>query len=196
VSYRGRFDGFHELTASVSKTCLVRFDNNKYSVNASAVGAPVDIHAYAGRIVIRQKGRVVAEHARAYRRGATIFNPWHYVPVLVRTPGALRNGAPFKDWVLPGAIERVRRKLAGSDDGDRQMVKVLAAVLEDGLTAVEAACAEAMSQDIHSADVILNILARRREPPPPPAIHTPEALKLRHMPLADCARYDQLRRTA
>ena len=196
VELRGRFDGFHEVTASVSKTCLVRFDNNKYSVNASAVGAPVDLHAYADRIVIRQKGRVVAEHARAFKRGATIFNPWHYVPVLVRKPGALRNGAPFKDWVLPGAIERVRRKLAGSDEGDRQMVKVLAAVLEDGLTTVEAACAEAMSQGVHSADVILNILARRREPPPPPVIHTPEALTLRHMPVADCARYDQLRRTA
>jgi hypothetical protein len=184
------------VTASVSKTCLVRFDNNKYSVNASAVGAPVDLHAYADRIVIRQKGRVVAEHARAIRRGATIFNPWHYVPVLVRKPGALRNGAPFKDWVLPGAIERVRRKLAGSDEGDRQMVKILAAVLEDGLTIVEAACAEAMSHGVHSADVILNVLARRREPPPPPAIHTPEALTLRHMPIADCARYDQLRSTA
>ena len=196
VELRGRFDGFHEVTASVSKTCLVRFDNNKYSVNASAVGAPVDLHAYADRIVIRQKGRVVAEHARAIRRGATIFNPWHYVPVLVRKPGALRNGAPFKDWVLPGAIERARRKLAGSDEGDRQMVKILAAVLEDGLTTVEAACAEALSQGVHSADVILNILARRREPPPPPVIHTPEALTLRHMPVADCARYDQLRRTA
>ncbi len=196
VELRGRFDGFHEVAAAVSKTCLVRFDNNKYSVNASAVGAPVDLHAYADRIVIRQKGRVVAEHARAFRRGATIFNPWHYVPVLVRKPGALRNGAPFKDWVLPGAIERVRRKLAGSDEGDRQMVKILAAVLEDGLTTVEAACAEAMSHGVHSADVILNILARRREPPPPPPIHTPEALKLRHMPVADCARYDQLRRTA
>ena len=118
------------------------------------------------------------------------------MPVLVRKPGALRNGAPFKDWVLPGAIERVRRKLAGSDEGDRQMVKILAAVLEDGLTTVEAACAEALSHGVHSADVILNILARRREPPPPPAIHTPEALTLRHMPVADCARYDQLRRTA
>jgi len=196
VGVRAPFDGFHEVTASVSKTCLVRFDNNKYSVNASAVGAPVDLHAYADRIVIKQKGRVVAEHARAYGRGATVFNPWHYVPVLVRKPGALRNGAPFKDWVLPGAIERVRRKLAGSNEGDRQMVKILAAALDDGLSAVEAACAEALSHGVHSADVILNILARRREPPPPPAIQIPEALTLRHMPMADCARYDQLRSTA
>jgi transposase len=195
IAYRGRFDGFHALPASVSKTCLVRFDNNKYSVNASAIGRPVEIYAYAGRIVIRQDGRVVAEHPRSYARGATIYDAWHYVPILARKPGALRNGAPFKDWVLPAALERVRRKLAGSDDGDRQMVKVLAAVLTDGLPAVEAACAEALSEGVHSADVILNILARRKDPDPSPTILTPEALKLRHAPVADCARYDQLRST-
>jgi hypothetical protein len=49
--------------------------------------------------------------------------------VLARKPGALRNGAPFKDWLLPAGLERIRRKLAGSADGDRQMVKILAAVL-------------------------------------------------------------------
>jgi transposase len=53
IPYRGRFDGFHALPAAVSKTCLVRFDNNKYSVSASAVGRPVDVYAYADRIVVR-----------------------------------------------------------------------------------------------------------------------------------------------
>src|SRR5271166_4930688 len=71
IPYRGRFDGFHALPASVSKTCLVRFDNNKYSVSASAVGRPVEIHAYADRVVIRQDGRIVAEHPRRYGRGET-----------------------------------------------------------------------------------------------------------------------------
>jgi transposase len=195
VPYRGRFDGFHALPASVSKTCLVRFDNNKYSVSASAVGRPVEIHAYADRIVIRQDGRAVAEHARRYGRGETIYDPWHYVPVLARKPGALRNGAPFKDWVLPAALERVRRKLAGSDDGDRQMVAILAAVLTDGLPAVEAACARATSEGVHSSDVIINILARQRDPGPAATILAPDALRLRHAPAADCARYDQLRST-
>ena len=195
VPYRGRFDGFHALAASVSKTCLVRFDNNKYSVSASAVGRPVEIHAYADRIVIRQDGRAVAEHARRYGRGETIYDPWHYVPVLARKPGALRNGAPFKDWVLPAALERVRRKLAGSDDGDRQMVAILAAVLTDGLPAVEAACAQATSEGVHSSDVIINILARQRDPGPAATILAPDALRLRHAPAADCARYDQLRST-
>ena len=193
VAYRGRFDGFHALPASVSKTCLVRFDNNKYSVSAGAIGRPVEIYAYADRIVIRQEGRVVAEHPRCYGRGETIYDPWHYVPILARKPGALRNGAPFKDWVLPAALERVRRKLAGSDDGDRQMVAILAAVLTDGLPAVESACARAMSEGVHSSDVVLNILARQRDPGPAATILTPDALTLRHAPVADCARYDQLR---
>ena len=65
VPYAGRFDGFHAVPASVSKTCLVRFDNNRYSVMASAVGRPVEVLAYADRIVIRQDGRIVAEHSRA-----------------------------------------------------------------------------------------------------------------------------------
>ena len=195
VEYRGSFDGFHSVPASVTKTCTVRFDNNKYSVAASAVGRPVEVHAYADRIVIRQDGRIVAEHARSFGRGETVYDPWHYVPVLARKPGALRNGAPFKDWVLPAAMERVRRKLAVADDGNRQMVDILTAVLTDGLPAVEAACAAALNHGVHSADVVLNVLARQRNTGPPVTILTPAALTLRHAPIADCARYDNLRRT-
>ena len=194
VPYAGRFDGFHAVPASVSSTCLVRFDNNRYSVAASAIGRPVEVRAYAERVEIRQDGRIVAEHARVFGRNQTVFDPWHYVPVLARKPGALRNGAPFKDWVLPAALDRVRRKLAGSADGDRQMVEILTAVLGDGLPAVEAACAEALREGVHSADVILNILARQREPIAPVTLLTPEGLRLRHEPVADCARYDSLRR--
>ena len=96
----------------------------------------------------------MAEHERSFGRGKTVYDPWHYVPVLARKPGALRNGAPFKDWLLPGALERIRRKHAGSDEGDRQIVKILAAVLIDGLSEVEAACSQALSEGVHSADVV------------------------------------------
>ena len=194
ISVPGRFDGFHAVMASVSKTCLVSFDRNKYSVSSQAVGRPVEVQAYADRIVIRQDGAIVGEHARCFGRGQIIYDPWHYVPVLTRKPGALRNGAPFKNWVLPSSLERVRQKLRGSDDGDRQMVAILAVALSDGLPAVEAACAEALSQGVHSSSVILNILARKKDPGPVVTIATPEALHLKCAPAADCARYDSLRR--
>ena len=130
---------------------------------------------------------------RSFGRGEITYDPWRYVPILVRKPGALRNGAPFKGWQLPGALGRMRARLAGRDDGDRQMVRVLAAVQEDGLEAVEAACAEALADGACSADVVLNILARHRQPAPPADIPTPEGLRLRHQPVADCRRYDRLR---
>ena len=145
MAYRGPFDGFRAVEASVSKTCLVRFDRNQYSVEARAVGRPVDVQAYAEKIVIRQDGETVGEHVRCFARNQVIYDPWHYVPVLKRKPGALRNGAPFKHWRLPGALGRMRSRLGRHDDGDRQMVKILAAVLEDGQEAVESACSEALA---------------------------------------------------
>jgi hypothetical protein len=76
------------------------------------------------------------------------------------------------------------------------MVDILAAVLTDGMAAVEAACSATLREGIHSSDVILNVLARLRQPAPPATILTPDALRLRHEPAADCARYDSLRRAA
>ena len=195
IPYVGPFDGFHAVPASVSKTCLVRFDKNRYSVDARAVGRPVEIRAYAGHLECWQEGQVVARHDRVFGRNTTVYDPLHYVPVLARKPGALRNGAPFKEWELPPALRRVRRKLERQPGGDRQVVEILGAVLTDGLDAVEAACSEALAHNVHSAGVVLNILARHREPPPPLTITTPDALKLTREPAANCDRYDSLRRT-
>ncbi len=108
----------------------------------------------------------VAEHRRSFGRGNTVYDPWHYVPVLARKPGALRNGAPFREWVLPAAMEKVRKRLKSVDDGDRQMVTILGCVPADGLAAVEAACQEALEHGVCSASVIINILARSRDPAP------------------------------
>ncbi len=178
VPYVGPFDGFHCVPASVSKTCTVRFDNNKYSVLSTAVGRPVEVHAYADRVVVKQDGTVIAEHRRSFGRGETVYDPWHYVPVLARKPGALRNGAPFRGWVMPAAMEKVRKRLKTVDDGDRQMVTILGCVPGDGITAVEAACQEALDQGVCSAAVILNILARRRDPAPAAPLQIPDALRL------------------
>ena len=115
--------------------------------------------------------------------GAAIrVDPWHYVPVLAGKPGALRNGAPFKDWILPAAMERVRRKLAGAADGNRQMVDILTAVLTDGLPAVEGGCAEAIAHG-------LPFRRCRPQHPRPPASTRPASQDPHHgrADLAPCA---------
>jgi len=42
-------------------------------------------------------------------------------------------------------------------------------------------------------EVILNILSRRREPHVAPSIDVVVGLRLKHPPIADCARYDTVR---
>ena len=194
VPYVGPFDGFHAVPASVSKTGLVRFDKTRYSVDGRAVGRPVEIRAYAEQVEIWQDGKIVGQHARAFGRDKAICDPLHDIPVLARKPGALRNGAPFREWELPTAIRQVRRKLGKVPNGDPQMVRILSMIPTDGLEAVEAACAEALTEGAPAAAVVLNILARHREPPPPLTIATPDALRRDCAPVADCKRYDSLRR--
>ena len=189
----GPFDGFNESEHAVTGTCLISFDRNRYSVLSTVARRTVQVRAYATRIVVRCGEEVVAEHPRYFGRNRTIYDPWHYLPVLARKPGALRNGAPFQDWDLPPALARLRRKLGHGDDADRRFVRVLSAILTDGLEPVEAAVREALATGTASDDLILNILARRREPPRPLTIITSEDSALRHPPIADCARYDRLR---
>ena len=194
MAYRGAFDGFHAVEGvGVSKSRLVRFDNHHNRVQARAVGRPVEGRADAERMVLRQDAETVGEHPCSFRRSQITDNPWHYVPVLKKTPGALSNGAPLKDWELPGARGRMRARLSRCSDGDRQFVTVLAAVLDDGLEAVEAPCAEALHSGVCSADGVLNLLARRRDSQPAPPMETPQCVRLRHPPVADGHRYERLR---
>ena len=193
MELRGPFDGFIEKAVRAATTCLIMADHNRYSVNARAAGQMVLVRSHADHIVVLFNNEVVADHPRQFRRDQIVYDPWHYLPVLVKKPGALRNGAPFKDWDLPPGLAEVRVKLKNHTDGDRQFVKVLGAVLDHGLDAVEAACAEALAAGIASGDVILTVLARHRQPAAPASITTPDALRLKIEPMADCGRYDTIR---
>ena len=93
-----------------------------------------------------------------------MYNPWHYVPALERKPGALRNGAPFKDWNLPAAMTRLRERLARHPDGDRQFVDVLSMVALYGLDAVSEACAVALDEQVATSAHVVNLLHRAAAP--------------------------------
>src|SRR5580698_1511079 len=142
MEMHGPFDGFVEKAVRASTTCLIMADHNRYSVDARAAGRTVLVRSHAERIVVLLGDEGVADHPRDFRRYQIIYDPWHYLPVLVRKPGALRNGAPFKDWALPPALAQVRAKLKQHADGDQQFVKVLGAVLAHGLSAVEGRLAQ------------------------------------------------------
>ena len=158
------------------------------------MGRTVQLRAYAERIVIVLEGQVIGEHRRHFGSGKTIFDPWHYLPVLDRKPGALRNGAPFRHWDLPETIARVGEQLQRRyPDWDRQYVGILQAIPLYGSEAVEAACGKALTMGTLSKEVVLNLLNRGRQDPDVPPIDPPEHLILKQPPVADCHRYDRLR---
>jgi transposase len=187
------FDGYQGNAARVNSQLLVSFDRNRYSVNAMAVGKSVEVRAYADRIIVVLNDTVVGIHSRYLGRDKVIYDPWHYLAVLEQKPGALRNGAPFKDWNLPDSMKEVRTFLETRSDGDRQFVNILSVVKRYGIEDVTAACAKALSDKTVSSDVILSILSRQHDEPQPAQVALTAQLPLLTMvPVVDCYRYDRL----
>jgi transposase len=190
------FDGFVEHTKRVSPTCLIAFERNRYSVPASYANRVVSLRVYAERLVVAAEAQLIAEYPRVFTRdhtrpGRTVYDWRHYLAVLQRKPGALRNGAPFA--TLPEGFRRLQAVLLKRPGGDREMVDILALVLHHDEQAVLCAVELALESGIASKQHVLNLLSRLVEPLPPPPMDTPAGLRLSDEPQADVHRYDRLR---
>jgi hypothetical protein len=190
------FDGYVENTKRVSPTCLVTFERNRYSVPASFANRAVSLKVYPGRLVFVAEGQVIAEHERRIDRshstpGSTYYDWRHYLAVLQRKPGALRNGAPFAEF--PEAFKKLQARLLKHTGGDREMVEVLALVLLHDEQAVLTAVELALESGVPSKQTILNILSRLLDAAPVPPIEAPAAIVLNIEPQANVGRYDTLR---
>jgi hypothetical protein len=187
------FDGYVEHMLRVSSTCLVVLDRNRYSVPAAFAGRAVSVRSTATEIRIVADGAVIAEHARRFGRDQLICDPWHYLPLLKRKPGALRNGVPFLEWDLPVAIQIVRDRILKQPKGDRAFVELLLMARDIGLETLQVACELVLDGNVVTASVVMNAMRRLIAPSQPTSLSLPDLLKLRIEPLADCGRYDHLR---
>jgi transposase len=187
------FDGYVEEVARVSSTCLVAAARNRYSVPCELAGQMVSTRLYPTRVVVVAAEEIVAEHARLSDKGKIRYDWRHYIPLVQRKPGALRNGAPFAD--LPEPLQRLRRSLLREVGGDRLMAKVLALVpgagLDAVLVAVELTLESAPPSGRVSEQHVINVLARLNAPPRPANVTT--LLQVLRPPIIDTARYDRLR---
>ena len=182
------FDGYVEAVVPVSSTCLVSIERNKYSVPAGFAHQTLSIRLYPDRVEAWDEDGCVAVHERSFDRGDVRYDWRHYLPLIERKPGALRNGAPFAE--LPEALQRLRSLLLRRSGGDRLMADVLACVPKRGLDAVLVAVELILEAGHTSPEHVKNVLSRLEEGPPPMPIKTP--LALAEPPVADTARYDGL----
>ena len=193
------FDGFIEYTKRVTPTCLVHLERNRYSVPASFANRPVSLRVYPDRVVVAAEGVVICEHRRIIDRshdqpGKTVYDWRHYLAVVQRKPGALRNGAPFVE--LPEAFRTLQQHLLKKPGGDREMVDILALVLQHDEDAVLLAVEMALETGVPTKTHVLNLLHRLVDGKSimPPTIDAPQALMLTNEPQANVERYDALRR--
>lgn len=168
---------------------------NRYSVPCEWAGHLVSTRLYPNRVDIACAQTIIASHARTPGSGQVTYDWQHYIELVQRKPGALRNGAPFVD--LPEPLQRLRKSLLRHPGGDRTMAQVLASVPQAGLdavlVAVDLVLEGATPNGNVSAEHVRNVLARLSAPPRPE--HAQTTLQLTHLPLADTARYDRLRPT-
>ena len=122
----------------------------------------------------KQRGTLIQRSHQLTPR--TIYDWRHYLAVLQRKPGALRNGAPFAEF--PPAFKQLQDLMLRKAGGDREMVDILALVLHHDeqamLVAVEMALAEGVATKTH----VLNLLHRLIDGKTigGPDIDTPQAL--------------------
>ena len=185
------FDGYVERLARVSSTCLVSVHRNRYSVPCELAGQRVSTRLYPNRVGIVAGDAIVATHDRLTERGQVCYDWQHYIQLVERKPGALRNGAPFAD--MPAPLKQLKLGLMRHAGGDRVMAQVLAAVPTAGLDAVLVAVELVIESGALSAEHVLNVLARLNASPPPACVET--SLQLKEVPLANTSRYDSLRST-
>lgn len=184
------FDGYIEQPVRVSATALIHYQRSRYSVPAELAHQIISLRVYPWELVFVAEGKEVARHRRCFERYQTVYDWQHYVGVLQRKPGALRNGAPFTE--MPEDLKTLQRHLLRHEGGDRIMAQVLAAVVSEGLEAVLVAVQLALETGNVSGDHVLNVLARLQSPLPPQA-KVETSLELTEEPLANVHRYDHLR---
>jgi transposase len=186
------FEGYATEERRAGTQCLVRFDNNNYSVPCEYAGKLVSIRIYASRVVLAADGKAIAEHERSFEKGRYILDPLHYLPLLERKPGALRNGRPFLNWDLPSPIRKVWEYLRRYPDWEHQVSAILSAIPTYGIEAVGVACEMSLEENAVSQSVIMNYLTRLTEEPKAENVEVPDKLKLMEEPNSDCTVYDQL----
>jgi transposase len=208
------FDGYVELLARVSSTGLIHLERNRYSVPTEYAHSAVSLRLYPSHITAVADGVPVASHPRSFERSQTFYDWRHYISLVERKPGGLRNGAPFES--MPDAFKQLQAVLLKRAGGDAVMAQVLCAVPIHGLEAVLVAAELALEAGKPSGEHVLNILARLKGSEPgasgnnetstdrstatSASLSAAMALELLHMPLklateplANVDRYDALR---
>lgn len=161
-----------------SSTARVKFETNHYSVPVSAAYAHLSLKADPFRVRVYHGEQLVAEHVRAYGRHQVVEDWRHYLPLLLRKPGAVPFAAPLRHSNLPPVWEVFRQALVAQRlDGNREFVRLLQLSLTYPLDEVTAALELAAATGRYSVAAVEQLLAWASED-----VHRAAPLDREHYP--------------
>lgn len=154
------------LTLKVNRRQVVRFSGNWYSVPAQYVGQQVTVQAFVFKVVISFREKIIAVHERNYM-GDDQLDPQHYLPVLLRKPGAFDRATPVVNWSLPAVLPRYHMHLKdrlGESGGTKEYIRILMLLKDNPVEEVAEAVKRATGLGVFSFDGVKNLLCQLREP--------------------------------
>jgi transposase len=138
------------LPVKANRLSLVNFDNNRYSIPVEyGMRSKLTLHAYAWKIEIACNDRVIATHERSYDKDKDLLKVEHYLPLLIKRPGAFPYARPVRQWFASGPPEIYREFLEslscrGEGEGVRAFLQVLSLGQSYGRENLEEAMKQAL----------------------------------------------------
>lgn len=169
---------------------LVSFDNNRYSVPVEYQDRKLVLHAYAWEIKIGCGDRVIATHLRRYEKGQDVMEIAHYLPLLLKRPGAFPYAKPVRQ--MPEVYHDFLRALSRRHNGDspRLFLQVLSLGRHWGKETMEKAMSQSIREGSPNVERVRQILLLADSEP---ATRTTDYLEQARVVLPDLSRFDLLR---
>jgi transposase len=178
----------------------VIFETNRYSVPTEYVDRQLVLRAYPFEVEILALDHVVARHPRCLSREQDVFDPLHYLGLLVQRPGAFEHAAPLRRWrqEWPPVYERLLAAMTArwpEGRGLREFLAILKLHRQHAPEALEAAIREALASGaIHLDGVQLCLRQQSAAPLSPTPLDLAQHPRLQgigHQPV-DVGQYNQL----
>ena len=146
----------------------VRVDKVTYSVPIRHAYRPVWVKLYHDRVAVAVGAEVVAEHRRAFCRGAKVLDALHVLPLLERKHRAVAEATALLDWRLAPVWQQARAELAKhTRKPDQEWVRMLRLMESHPAAAVERAVRAALERHSPRLETVRLILRQQEAGPPP-----------------------------
>jgi transposase len=171
---------------------LVSFDGNRYSVPVEYQGSRLVLHAYAWKIEVGCGDRIIASHQRRYEKGQDTMEIDHYLPLLLKRPGAFPYARPVRQWQMPEVYRDFLQAISLRHNGDspRLFLQVLYLGRHWGRENLEEAMRQALQENRADAERVRQLLLSDDSEPVPGKTGYLEQAKV---VLPDLSKFDLLR---